>query len=103
MKFCFGDIVVVDKDQIGVIVKCWIKNNESMQYEVYVCNYYEIREYNEKDIERYMVRHKELDEQELEWQHNATHPFVTQEEINDLKKKHPEIFNYLFQKDFRDE
>ena len=26
MKFCFGDIVVVDDIQIGVVVKCWSGN-----------------------------------------------------------------------------
>ena len=30
-----------------------------------------ILHYPESEIERYMVRHKELDEEELEWQSNA--------------------------------
>ena len=67
MKFCFGDIVVVDTDQIGVIVKSW----ENQTYEVYVRSYNTIKTYSQYDIDRYMVRHKYLDEQELEWQYNA--------------------------------
>ena len=69
MKFCFGDIVVVDECNIGVVVKCWT----SRTYEVYVRMYNEIRKYEEEDIERYMVRHKYLDRDELNWQYNAVH------------------------------
>lgn len=73
MKYCFGDIVVVEHDQIGVIVKSWLPGNKSkeVKHEVYVRNVWGIKEYPESEIERYMVRHKELDEQELEWQNNA--------------------------------
>lgn len=67
MQFCFGDIVVVENELIGVIVKCWA----SKTYEVYVREFNAIKEYKEDKIERYMVRHKYLDEQELEWQYNA--------------------------------
>lgn len=70
MKYCFGDIVVVDEDQIGVIVKDWI-GDRGVTHEVYVRGYNSIKEYNEKDIERYMVRHKYLDEAEIEYQQNA--------------------------------
>ena len=62
MKFCFGDIVIVENYLIGVICKSWIKNNKEIYYEVYVRNYNCIKEYNEDDIHRYMVRHKELNE-----------------------------------------
>jgi len=72
MKFTFGDIVVVDTDNIGVVVKCWIKNNgEEFSYEVYVRNYNAIKEYREEEIERYMVRHKYLSDEEKVYQFNA--------------------------------
>jgi hypothetical protein len=32
MKFCFGDIVVVEDNLIGVVVKCWTDKT----YEIYV-------------------------------------------------------------------
>jgi len=69
MKFCFGDIVVVDEIEIGVIVKSWTDKT----YDVYVREYNEIKQYNENDIQRYMVRHKYLNEEELEYQYNAIH------------------------------
>ena len=71
MKFCFGDIVVVENILIGVVVKCWNNTKIGMEYEVYVRDYNAIRTYSEDDIQRYMVRHKELNEEELEYQHNA--------------------------------
>lgn len=72
MKFTFGDIVVVDTNNIGVVVKCWIKNNgEEYSYEVYVRNYNTIKEYKEEEIERYMVRHKYLSDEEKIYQFNA--------------------------------
>ena len=74
MKFCFGDIVVVENELIGVVVKSWgasICGTKPRHYEVYVRMYNGIKEYNEENIERYMVRHKYLDEQEMEWQANA--------------------------------
>lgn len=49
-----------------------MKDN-SHTYEVYVRLDQGIREYDESEIERYMVRHKYLSEEELEWQHNAVH------------------------------
>jgi hypothetical protein len=68
-KFLFGDIVVVEKMLIGVVVKVWqcLTKNE-YTYEVYVRNYNKIVEYNESEIERYRVRHKYLNEEELEYQ-----------------------------------
>ena len=74
MKYTFGDIVVVEGILIGVIVKSWIRNNEEIIYEVYVRNLNNIKEYKEKDIQRYMVRHKELNEEEIEYQNNAINP-----------------------------
>ena len=66
-KFLFGDIVVVEDNLIGVIVKTWETKGE-YYYEVYVRMYNHIVEYDEQDIERYRVRHKYLDEEELQWQ-----------------------------------
>ena len=73
MQYCFGDIVIVDGDQIGVIVKSWqpSTHGRTAHHEVYVRSYNCIREYLESEIRRYMVRHKYLDDQELEWQANA--------------------------------
>ena len=70
-KFLFGDIVVVETMLIGVVVKVWhnLKDN-TYTYEVYVRNYNRILTYNEKEIERYRVRHKELNEEELYYQWN---------------------------------
>lgn len=70
-NYLFGDIVVVEGDLIGVIVKSWetfSSNKQYFNYDVYVRMHNEIRNYKETEIERYRVRHKYLDEQELEWQ-----------------------------------
>ena len=71
MKFAFGDIVVVDNIEIGVIVKCWTNTDKKYNYDVYVREYNAIKNYEEKEIERYMVRHKYLSEEEQEYQYNA--------------------------------
>lgn len=78
MKLTFGDIVIVEGDKIGVIVKSWItqlspvnSKREKVNHEVYVRIYNSVREYPETKIERYLVRHKELSEEELEYQYNA--------------------------------
>ena len=70
-KFLFGDIVVVEIMLIGVVVKVWecITKNE-YTYEVYVRNYNKIVKYKENEIERYRVRHKYLNEEELAYQWN---------------------------------
>lgn len=68
MKFLFGDIVVVEDYLIGVIVKSWTSSMRGNYYEVYVRNYNRIKEYDEKDIVRYKVRHKELNEEEMYYQ-----------------------------------
>lgn len=93
MKFCFGDIVVVDGTCIGVICKSWIRDNKEIIYEVYVRSYNCIKKYKEKDIERYMVRHKELNDEEIEYQKEALNPYISQKEI-DL---YSEILNKLFE------
>lgn len=81
MKFLFGDIVVVDDIYIGVVVKTW-ENKDGYSYEVYVRSYGVIKEYKECEIERYSVRHKELDEEEMYYQNNATQKHTSQEATN---------------------
>ena len=69
MKLVFGDIVVVDGGQIGVVVKNW--GGSEPHVEVYVRSYNGIREYPLSLVERYQVRHKYLDEDELVYQQSA--------------------------------
>lgn len=74
MNFCFGDIVVVENNLIGVIVKSWIKYHKGERinnYDVYVRMKNGIENYKENEIERYMARRKYLDEDEMYYQHNA--------------------------------
>lgn len=73
MKFCFGDIVVVEENLIGVVVKSRIKmsDKKGYEYEVYVREYNFIQQYKEEEIQRYMVRHKYLNDEEIEYQRNA--------------------------------
>lgn len=74
MKFCFGDIVVVEEDLIGVVVKSWITYSQDKKinnYDVYVRIHNGIKNYTENQIERYMVRHKYLDEEELMYQNDV--------------------------------
>lgn len=72
-QLCFGDIVVVDSDLIGVIVKCWDRSSfgNPPSYDVYVRYYNGIFNYSEDKVDRYMVRHKYLNEEEIEYQNNA--------------------------------
>ena len=67
MKFLFGDIVVVNGNEIGVVVKTWQSNN-SFEYEIYNRMANSILTYAEENVERYLVRHKYLNEEELEYQ-----------------------------------
>lgn len=69
-KFTFGDIVVVDGNLIGVVVKSWQKSlkGKPAYHEVYVRSYNTIKNYTEKEMQRYMVRHKELSEKEMYYQ-----------------------------------
>ena len=73
MKFCFGDIVVIHGDEIGVVVKCWQKSiqGKEPEYDVYCRMSDTIECISERGLQRYMVRHKYLDEQELDWQRNS--------------------------------
>jgi hypothetical protein len=49
-EFQFSDVVVVDDDQIGVIVKSW----ENGSHEVYVRSYNQISTYNGDDIQHFV-------------------------------------------------
>ena len=73
--FGFGDIVIVDGENIGVIVKSWmsIKPIGEPRHEVYVRMYNGIKEYKESELKRYLVRHKFLSDEEKEYQYNAEH------------------------------
>ena len=68
-KFLFGDTVVVATNELGLVVKTyWSDWSEKYHYEVYNRMSGTIKDYWEEDIERYSVRHKYLDENELAWQ-----------------------------------
>ena len=67
MKFLFGDIVVINNTQIGVVVKTW-KTRYTYEYEVYNRMTDKIEGYLEDQVERYKVRHKYLNEEEMEYQ-----------------------------------
>lgn len=74
MKFCFGDIVVVEENLIGVVVKSWVtysNGNTIRNYDVYVRMHNSIKNFSENQIERYMVRHKYLDEEEQMYQNDV--------------------------------
>lgn len=71
MQYTFGDIVIIEDNLIGVVVKCWggsLLGNKPVYHEVYVRSYNTIKEYKEYQMRRYMVRHKELDENEMYYQ-----------------------------------
>jgi hypothetical protein len=71
LKFVFGDIVVVKGNLIGVVVKSWTNKT----HDVYVRELNSIVTYHENEMDRYMVRHKYLNDEELEYQNNAVHGF----------------------------
>lgn len=59
----------MNKEDIGVIVKSWIGKENS--HEVYVRILNEIKTFKESEIERYLVRHKFLSDEEKEYQFNV--------------------------------
>jgi len=67
--YLFGDIVVIENLLIGVVVKTW-EDSWGFYYEVYVRSLNAIKKYREEDVERYRVRHKELNEEEVYWQNS---------------------------------
>lgn len=68
--FLFGDIVVIEEDLIGVVLKTWERAGKGFCYDVYVRKFNAIKTYRESSIERYRVRHKYLSEEELAWQNS---------------------------------
>ena len=64
-RFQFSNVVVVDDNQVGVIVKTWgaslSEGGRGIHYEVYVRSHNGIREYDEGDIS-HLVYDKEIGE-----------------------------------------
>lgn len=68
-KFQFGNVVVIDKDKIGLICKTWqssLGDNSKYNYDVYVRSYNQIQNFTEAQIKHY-VFHKELIADEFEF------------------------------------
>jgi len=66
-KYIFSDEVIVEDDLVGVVVKTWHKG-DGYEYEIYVRYYNAIKLYNEENIDRYRVKHKQLSEEDLFYQ-----------------------------------
>jgi len=64
--FQFSNVVVVDDDEIGVIVKTWHNSKKGYHYDVYIRNYNIVKEYYEGQIRHY-VYSKYLSEEEKEF------------------------------------
>lgn len=66
--FQFGNVVVVDSNQIGLILKTWGPSTKGrlFTYEVYVRSENRILEYKESEI-KHFVYSKELHEDEKEF------------------------------------
>lgn len=62
IRFQFGNVVVVNKNEIGVIVKAWAHGS----YHVYVRNTNRVEECHESIIAHYIYG-KELSEEEKEF------------------------------------
>ena len=71
-KYLFGDIVVVEDNLLGVVLKTWetisSTGHHYFNYDIYVRAHSYIKNYQESQVERYRVRHKYLDEEELRYQ-----------------------------------
>lgn len=67
-KFLFGDIVVYEKYLIGVVLKTWYSSKNGYNYDVYIRSFNTIINVDEMELERYRVRHKELNEEEMMYQ-----------------------------------
>lgn len=67
MSFQFGNVVVVDGDQIGVIVKSWGEGViHGKSHDVYVRSLSGVCSYREADI-RHFIYSKDLTEEEKEF------------------------------------
>lgn len=65
-RFQFGNVVVVDEDQIGLIVKTWGGYGQKYKYEVYVRSWNCIKTFPENQIAHFVFS-KELSEDEREF------------------------------------
>jgi len=67
-KFQFSNVVVVEDNLIGVIVKSWGPNSRTgkFSHEVYVRSLNAIQDYDEEEI-KHFVYSKELPEEELDF------------------------------------
>lgn len=63
--FQFSQVVVVEGDLIGVVLKTW-NEKSGYSYFVYVRDYNDIHQYNEADIQHFIYS-KELSEEEKEF------------------------------------
>lgn len=61
----FSNVVVVEEDLIGVILKTW-KGKEGYNYDIYVRSFNSIKNYEESEI-KHFVYSKELTEEEKEY------------------------------------
>ena len=61
-RFQFGNVVVVEDDLIGVILKTW-EDNDGRAYNVYVRSFNETLTYLEEEV-KHFVYSKELTEEE---------------------------------------
>ena len=64
-KFQFGNVVVVEGENIGVIVKTW-QTKEGFSHDVYVRYWSSINTFDEKDI-KHFVYSKELSKEERDF------------------------------------
>lgn len=62
-KFQFGNVVIIEENLVGCIVKTWgaslTGRKRGVHYEVYVRSWNSIKEYDEKEIEHF-IYDKEL-------------------------------------------
>ncbi len=65
MKFNFGNIVVVEGNLVGVVVKSWYSLKEGYNHDVYVRSFNGIENYKESEI-RHIIYDKELSDEQLE-------------------------------------
>lgn len=61
--FQFSNVVIVEENLIGCIVKTWgASKNRTIHYEVYVRSYNSVLEYDEADI-KHFIYDKELSDE----------------------------------------
>lgn len=65
-RFQFSQVVVVEHDLIGVVLKTWGNTEQGYSYEVYVRSYNVIQTYGEDEIQHF-VYSKELSDEEKEF------------------------------------